>query len=568
MRRYRAGGHKLRSVLALAVALIGVFSLGGQTPGDDEWRSMRAAVVQLFLRGDTAGARAMAEKTARLSTDRFGAADWRAIADKLRSAYFSAIPVGSKKEAVTMSGLTGGASTASGVALDRVAQDLAGFFASMSQTPRGDSPQPPGRSLGLDQPLPNLVAAREDTRRVALLVGNNDYRNPGVPKLSNAVNDARAIQRELVKAGFTVTLVENADLQQLKGAIGAFLGQLGPGSAAFFYYSGHAIQIQSENLLVPVDFNLSDEEQAVKQTYSLSRIHEAMVNTKDAVNIVILDACRNNAFTLLPAAWFNLAPMPVARNSVIAFSTEGGRVAGDGKPGDENGPYAKRLAAAMAKPGLEIRELFKSVRMEVMADTGAGKLQQIPWSEEDLLQDFYFHPPRLKWNAKDGLDYVAIPKGTFQMGCVPGDKDCAEDEKPRHPVTFARDIWIGRTEVTVGAYRLFSDATNRKMPAPIISVNDEWRDASHPIVKIAWSEAAAFCQWAGGRLPTEAEWEYSARGGEAGHVYGGTVDSKWRFTRPATESFSNSFGVLGACGRQIPRCQPVDQRTAGKTTNG
>ncbi len=519
------------------VLLVCVSAAWPQAAADAGWRAMRAEAVRLFVGGDVPAAVALAGRTAGVSATRFGAADWRAVADRLRAEYFSAVRAGSPA-----AGQGGSGAPLPQPAAGLLAQDLSDFFAAV----RRPSPAQ-GRSLGLDQPLADVAQGREAVKRFALVVGNDNYRGAGVPILNNAVNDARAIARELQKAGFVVTLVVNTDRQQLTQAIDTFVAQLGPGAVGLFYYSGHAIQIDSQNLLVPVDFVLTDEKHAVPQTCSLSAIHEAMVNRQDELNIVILDACRNNAFALAQPAWFKLAPMPVARNSLIAFSTEAGRVAGDGAPADGMGPYAKRLVEAIPKPGLEIRELFKNLRLDVMADTASAKQRQIPWSEEYLLRDFYFYPPRLKWNAKDGLEYTLISKGNFAMGCVPTDHNCAGDEKPQHPVTLPADFWVGRSEVTVGSYRLFSDATARPMPESVISVNDGWRDTTHPMVKITWDDAAAFCKWAGGRLPTEAEWEYAARGGVEGEVFGKTVaDPRWRYTRPVMESYSNRFAFVGA----------------------
>jgi formylglycine-generating enzyme required for sulfatase activity len=112
-------------------------------------------------------------------------------------------------------------------------------------------------------------------------------------------------------------------------------------------------------------------------------------------------------------------------------------------------------------------------------------------------------PGTVKTNPKDGLKYVWIPPGTFTMGCSSGDTECANDEKPPHKVTITKGFWMGQTEVTVGAYKRFVRLTGRKMPP---DPNANWADDRLPVVSTDWNEAKVYCAWAGGRLPTEAEW--------------------------------------------------------------
>jgi len=156
-------------------------------------------------------------------------------------------------------------------------------------------------------------------------------------------------------------------------------------------------------------------------------------------------------------------------------------------------------------------------------------------------------------NPRDGLKYVWIPSGTFMMGCSPGDNDCEKDEKPSHQVTISKGFWIGQTEVTVGAFKRFAAATERPMPdAP--NFNKGWANDRMPIVNVTWNDAHDFCAWAGARLPTEAEWEYAARGESTEARYGSIDEVAWYSvnsggqTHPVGEKRANGFGLHDVLG--------------------
>ena len=165
----------------------------------------------------------------------------------------------------------------------------------------------------------------------------------------------------------------------------------------------------------------------------------------------------------------------------------------------------------------------------------------------------------VKTNPVDLLVYVKIPPGTYQMGCSPGDDECDDNEKPAHPAAVSEAFWMGQTEVTVAAYQRFSQATGQQMPPPP-SMSYEFK-AQDPMVNMKRDDAEAYCKWAGGRLPSEVEWEWAARTGAKGPFHGNPDDIAWHEDsgsarpHPVARKAPNAFGLYDMLGNVREWCR-------------
>lgn len=222
-------------------------------------------------------------------------------------------------------------------------------------------------------------------RRSALVIGNAKYRY--VSTLTNPVNDSRAMADELRKSGFDVVAVENADFAKMNLAIEQFANSIKEGGAALVFYAGHGFQVKGENYLVPIDANIKGESDVAVKAINLGQVLSKLEDGKSSVNVVILDACRDNPFagSWRSAAGSGLAQINAPSGTVIAFATAPGKTASDGSAG--NGLFTSQLLMQLRQPNQKLEDVLKNTRKGVAAASNNG---QIPWDSSSLTGDFYF----------------------------------------------------------------------------------------------------------------------------------------------------------------------------------
>lgn len=222
--------------------------------------------------------------------------------------------------------------------------------------------------------------------RIALVIGNSAY--PGGAALSNPANDARAMSATLKTLGFTVVELKDGSRAQMGEAVTQVRESLqGKQGIGMLYYAGHGLQLDFRNYMVPVDARLASADDVAAQAIDIGQVIDAFRAAGNRMNILVLDACRDNPFAGQASAK-GLAPQDAPTGTFLAYATAPGNVADDGDIQAGNGLYTGFLVKELQKPAARIEDVFKRVRLQVRQHS---KGRQIPWESTSLEEDFYFN---------------------------------------------------------------------------------------------------------------------------------------------------------------------------------
>jgi TPR repeat protein len=255
-------------------------------------------------------------------------------------------------------------------------------------------------------------------KRIALVIGNAAYQSYGT--LANPAQDVAAVAETLRAADFEVVEAVDFAHPDLERTVREFLGRLEGADVSLVYYSGHAVQVGGRNYIIPIDAKLESELDLDFEAIDLDTIMKFMQGSSK-VRLVFLDACRNNPFAGRPfstageqtrsVATRGLARIDAGVGTLIAFSTEPGNVALDGKSGGLS-PFTSAFVTHALTPAIDIRQMLTAVRNDVIAST-EGK--QVPWENSSLVTDFFFVPKRPPPIVADMHQVAMVVGGTMPL---------------------------------------------------------------------------------------------------------------------------------------------------------
>ena len=314
----------------------------------------------------------------------------------------------------------------------------------------------------------NVKTTPKETKieqRVALVVGNNDYRGR-LSKLNNPINDARAIKELLEERGFEVIYVEDSSKKSMKENLSKFYSQIQKGGVGMFYFSGHGIEVEGQNYLIPTDAKIEAKSDTEYEAVALAKITKRMQNAGNRLNIVVLDACRNDPFSRGVGTGGLAKIEPIGM--FVSYSTGAGSVASDGASG-QNGLFTKSLIKHM-KRGLDLQDVFQETRKEVYQ---ASNHQQFPAIYDQTINGkFYFTPPS---NSNTAVKNVAEVQ-PISVAKVEGERHIYGSKVIIEPQLEKKITVNNKTRNRNGLIELILDIGNRSSSKVTLNYRVKWLD--------------------------------------------------------------------------------------------